>query len=78
MSKGKEQGKKGQGVSCLLASPWWFGSWKGLHLNVSMEGAQLPVSLLRSTMPSTASGSPPCGSDCCWGLGYLLQPLPNH
>lgn len=63
----------------LLASPLWFESWQDLLLNVSVEGIQLPVSLLWATMASAASGSPSSsGSDCCWGLSYLLQPLPNH
>lgn len=43
MSEAKEQGRKERE---LLASPLWFESWKDLLLNVSMEGIQLPVSLL--------------------------------
>lgn len=35
----------------LLASPLWLESWKDLLLNVSMEGIQLPVSLLWQQRP---------------------------
>lgn len=43
------------------------------------EGAQFPVSLLMSTAAIAVSGSLLSrGSDRFWGLGYLLQPLPNH
>lgn len=61
-----DSGSAGAGGVCSYTFPW-------------KEGSQLPVRLLVPVAAPVASGSPPsCGSDCCWGLGHLFQPLPDH
>lgn len=81
-----ELGIQGWGVVCWLRQPLWAtdGSSAGagevcIYTFPWKEGTQLPVRLLVSAAAPVASGSPPlCGSDGCWGLGHLLQPLPDH
>ena len=81
-----ELGIQGWGVVCWLRQPLWAtdGSSLGagevcIYTFPWKEGTQLPVRLLVSAAAPVASGSPPsCGSDGCWGLGHLLQPLPDH
>lgn len=80
----KEKSRDPRMGSCLLASPsrQQTVACQELErfLNACVEGRH-PASGGSSQVNGGCCGVwIPffCGSDCFWGLGYLLQPLPNH